>query len=109
MKNLALIIGVLVIMGITIISCDSPVVRGRQMYESYFEKTLKDPESFKVYSEKYKEGAPEGAIDWELDYGAKNSLGGMERENIKFSTFYGGQGIGHIFINGEWYDYQELK
>lgn len=101
------------IIGITALfcmsSCDDPVTRGRQMYESYFEKTLKDPESFKVYSEKYKESTPKGSIEWELDYGAKNPLGGMVRETVKFSTFYGGQGIGRIFINGESYDYQELK
>lgn len=101
------------LIGVTIIlcasSCDDPISRGRQMYKAYFQKTLKDPDSFKVYNEKYTKEDKEGNIKWELDYGAKNSLGGMVRESIVFSTFYGGQGIGRLFINGESYDYQELK
>lgn len=33
----------------------------------------------------------------------------MVRENVEFSTFYGGQGIGHLFINGDSFSYQELN
>ena len=101
-----------VLMGTTLLlfmnSCDDPVTRGRQMYKSYFQKTLKDPDSFKVYNEKYTEDK-NGTVEWKLDYGAKNSLGGMVRESVEFSTFYGGQGIGRLFINGESLSYQELK
>lgn len=52
-----------------LISCDDPITRGRQMYKSYFKKTLKDPDSFKVYSEKYiddKEGTVNGNWIMEL-------------------------------------------
>lgn len=106
-KILFTLIGVIIILCAS--SCDDSVSRGRQMYKAYFQKTLKDPKSFKVYSEKYIEKDKEGNVKWELDYGAKNSFGGMVRESIEFSTFYGGQGIGRLFINGESYDYQELK
>ena len=34
-------------------SCDEAVYKGRKVYKAYFDYTLKDPESFKVYSEKY--------------------------------------------------------
>lgn len=33
-------------------SCDEAVYKGRKVYKAYFDYTLKDPESFKVYSEK---------------------------------------------------------
>ena len=64
-------------------SCDEAVYKGRKVYKAYFDYTLKDPESFKVYSEKYtKDG--DFTVNWELDYGAKNSLGGMVREKATF-------------------------
>ena len=51
-------------------SCDEAVYKGRKVYKAYFDYTLKDPESFKVYSEKYtKDG--DFTVNWELDYGAK--------------------------------------
>ena len=31
-------------------SCDEAVYKGRKVYKAYFDYTLKDPESFKVYS-----------------------------------------------------------
>ncbi len=66
-------------------SCDEAVYKGRKVYKAYFDYTLKDPESFKVYSEKYtKDG--DFTVNWELDYGAKNSLGGMVREKATFTT-----------------------
>lgn len=98
----------MILFALLLTSCDDPVTRGRQMYKSYFKKILKDPDSFKVYSEKHTDDK-EGTVKWELDYGAKNSLGGMVRENVEFSTFYGGQGIGRLFINGDSFSYQELK
>lgn len=94
---------------ITLTGCDSPTYRGRQMYKSYFKKTLKDPESFKVYSEKYTEEDVGKTIIWTIDYGARNSYGGMVRKTETIKTFYGGQGIGSLFINGEHYSYRELK
>lgn len=66
-------------------SCDEAVYKGRKVYKAYFDYTLKDPESFKVYSEKYtKDG--DFTVNWELDYGSKNSLGGMVREKATFTT-----------------------
>lgn len=105
-KILLTLIGVAIILCTS--SCDDPVTRGRQMYKSYFKKTLKDPESFKVYDEKYTE-QDKYTVKWKLDYGAKNSLGGMVRKSIEFETFYGSQGLGRLFINGESFSYQELK
>ena len=70
-----------------LIACEpSSVDVGREAYEKYFKSTLKDPESFKVYSEKY-EVAPDGyKIKWKIDYGAKNGFGGMVREKAEFYT-----------------------
>ena len=84
-------------------SCDEAVYKGRKVYKAYFDYTLKDPESFKVYSEKYtKDG--DFTVNWELDYGAKNSLGGMVREKATFTT------VGtSIVIDGSSYRLDELK
>lgn len=85
-------------------SCDEAVYKGRKVYKAYFDYTLKDPESFKVYSEKYtKDG--DFTVNWELDYGAKNSLGGMVREKATFTTVVGTS----IFIDGSSYRLDELK
>lgn len=68
------------------------LLKGRRAYEEYFEKHLTDPESFKVYNEKYtKEG---GCITWELDFGARNPMGGMVRKSITFTTING-----ELFLN----------
>lgn len=87
-----------------LLSCeDSAVSSGRKLYEMYFEKTLKDPDSFKIYSEKYtKDG--EFTVEWELDYGAKNSFGAMVRETIEFTTT-----PNFILINGKSYKKSELQ
>lgn len=84
-------------------SCDEAVYKGRKTYKAYFNHILKDPGSFKVYKEEYtKDG--DFTINWELDYGAKNSMGGMVRENVSFTT------VGtSIFINGNHYKIEELK
>ena len=43
-------------------------------------------------------------MNWELDYGAKNSYGGMVREQVSFTT------IGNsIFIDGTSYDVRDFK
>lgn len=69
-------------------SCgQSDVYQGRKVYKAYFQKHLKDPESFKVYEEKY-EVLDEHTVRWTLDYGAKNSWGAMERETVTFETCF---------------------
>lgn len=102
MKKALLLILVATLQIITLSSCDEAVYKGRKVYKAYFDYILKDPKSFKVYNEKYtKEGA---TVNWELDYGAKNSLGGMVRKNVSFTT------IGTaIFIDGNHYKLDELK
>ena len=68
-------------------ACESSQVRqGRDTYKAYFRKYLKDPESFKVYKEEYKE--TDNGVEWTLDYGAKNSFGAMVRKTVHFSTVY---------------------
>lgn len=91
------------LLSIFLISCESSVSEGRSTYKAYFKHILKDPDSFKVYSETYtKDG--EYTVKWELDYGAKNSLGGMVREKVSFET------IGSsIHIDGSLYDIKDLK
>lgn len=67
-------------------SCgDEAVQSGRKAYQEHFREVLKDPESFTVYSESYtKEN--KYTVCWTLDYGARNSFGGMVRETVKFKT-----------------------
>lgn len=63
---------------------DINIIKGRRAYEKYFEKNLKDPESFRVYNEDYiKDG---GSIRWILDVGARNSFGGMVRKTVIINT-----------------------
>ena len=60
------------------------VWNGRKTYKTYFKKVLKDPESLKIYDEKYvRDGL---CIEWEIDYGARNEYGGMVRKTIKITT-----------------------
>lgn len=103
MKKALLLILVATLQIITLSSCDEAVYKGRKVYKAYFDYILKDPKSFKVYNEEYtKDG--DFAVNWELDYGAKNSLGGMVRENVSFTT------IGtEIFIDGNHYKLEDLK
>lgn len=88
---------------VVLCSCENKYVSsGRDLYELYFDKVLKDPSSFKVYSEEYTiDGA---SVKWSLDYGAKNSFGSMEREQIEFETL-----PGYIFIDGESYRKEDLE
>lgn len=83
-------------------SCENgEVSKGRRLYEMYFEKVLKDPQSFVVYKEKF-EIEDEVKVNWEIEYGARNGFGGMVREVVKFST------IDKVFlINGSWYELKE--
>lgn len=89
----------------SILSCNNEpkhVSEGRKFYELYFQKQLKDPESFKVYSEKYKNLG--NVIIWTLDYGAKNSLGGMIRETVEIRTYNN-----KLEIDGYEYTKDDLK
>lgn len=63
------------------------VTDGKRAWTKYFNKVLKDPESFKVYDEKYEE-LNENTVRWTLDYGAKNSFGAMTRRTVTFTTTY---------------------
>lgn len=68
-------------------SCEPSQVRGgRKIYKAYFKHVLKDPSSLVIYRESYTLGDDEYEVNWELDYGAKNSYGGMVRSSIKFTT-----------------------
>ena len=85
-------------------SCvDSAVSNGREIYQMYYKKFLKDPNSFVVYSEKYQKDG-EFAINWTIDYGAKNGYGAMTRKTENFKT------IGKtIFIDGTHYTMSDLQ
>lgn len=83
-------------------SCEPSAVRdGRYAYEAYFHEVLKDPASFVVYNEQYEVDSTGVRVLWTLDYGAKNSFGGMKREKIEFTT------IGKVlWANDRSYDYR---
>ena len=81
-----LLLSLLAIMSLALTSCeDSAVANGRKLYQKHFKEVLKDPESFTVYSEQFTK-VDEYTVSWTLDYGAKNSFGGMVRETAKFRT-----------------------
>lgn len=85
-------------------SCDPvPVRNGRSLYKQYYAKYLKDPSSFKIYKETFKQSS-DIEVNWTLDYGAKNEYGGMVRKTVSFRTL-GGSFI--EFSNGDhFYNYQ---
>ena len=66
-------------------SCEpSQVVGGRKVYKKYFNYILRDPASLQIHKETY---VLDGhGVVWEIDYSARNGLGGMTRETIKFTT-----------------------
>ena len=71
------------------------VSEGRELYRLYFQKTLLDPESLKIYSEKYDVDGDGIKVSWTIDYGAKNGYGAMDRETKEFTT------IGDVLFVGE--------
>lgn len=85
------------------------VKQGRKIYNKYFHHVLIDPDSFKVYSEKYtvKESKEynENWVEWSLDYGAKNGYGAMTRKDVKFETYKDMM----IKIDGEVYTSGDLR
>ncbi|MFK2681076.1 hypothetical protein ACIXT9_02130 [Bacteroides fragilis] len=95
---------VLVSLAFIFSSCEDESVReGRKLYKMYFDKVLKDPKSFIVYDEKYTVN-DEYTVNWVLDAGAKNSLGGMVRKTYDITT------VGEtIEVDGELYRKADLK
>ncbi len=90
---------------ISAISCSfeaKSVTEGRELYKLYFKKVLKDPESLKIYDEKYVNLGDN--VLWTIDYGAKNSLGGMVRETIKIETY-----TEIVVVDGHKYLVKDLK
>lgn len=94
----------LVLLAVLFSSCEDESVReGRKLYKMYFDKVLKDPKSFIVYDEKYTVN-DEYTVNWVLDAGAKNSLGGMVRQTYNITT------VGEtIEVDGELYEKEDLK
>ena len=86
MKVFKYILFLIVIVGATLFFTlyNPNIIKGRKAYEDYFRSVLKDPESFKVYNEEY--SADGGVVEWKLDYGARNSFGGMVRKQVEFTT-----------------------
>ena len=56
----------------------------------YFSKTLKDPSSLVIHNESYKIDESKKKVSRTVDYGAKNSFGGMERQTIHFESGFRG-------------------
>ncbi|MGQ1934983.1 hypothetical protein ACT4RV_03695 [Ornithobacterium rhinotracheale] len=84
MKKLFLLL-VIVSFGLSLTACNSDITNGRKSYMKYFEYTLKDPESLKIYNEKVdKKG--NHTYEFIVDYGAKNGYGGLTRETMRFVT-----------------------
>lgn len=78
---------VLLCLSLLILSCEPSAVReGRVAYKKYFKETLIDPESFKVYNEKYEIDTSGVKVIWTIDYGTKNRIGAMTRKEITLTT-----------------------
>lgn len=72
--------------GFSLMSCEPEnVTKGRKVYMEYFNSTLRDPESLKIYSEKVKK-IDDYQYIFIVDYGAKNGYGAMNRKTITFET-----------------------
>ena len=92
---------VLITLAILLCACEeSEVSNGRKTYKEYFQKTLKDPNSLIIYSEKYEKTIY--GITWTLDVGAKNSYGGMIRNTYIIET------IGRSSVISVKRDYKDL-
>lgn len=99
----------LLIFSVLLCACEPLQVRqGRKVYKAYFNHVLKDPKSLVIHSEEYTLGENQYDVMWEIDYGARNSYGGMVREHIEFTT------SGNFWIKidplygGESYDARKL-
>jgi hypothetical protein len=77
----------------------SLVTSGRKSYQEYFNKILKDPNSLQIYDEKYVVDEENKKVTWTIDYGAKNSFGGMVRKTITFETGFAGT---NLKVDGEY-------
>lgn len=78
------------------------VTDGRNVWKKYFHKVLTDPESMKIYEEKYVE-IDDHTVQWTLDYGARNGFGAMVRKTVTFKTTH------HIIdIDGQLIDVRDL-
>lgn len=73
------------------------VSEGRELYQLYFKKILRDPKSLKIYNEKYEVHNDGIKVRWTIDYGAKNGYGAMDRATEEFTT------IGDMLFVGEHY------
>lgn len=102
-KVLFYLIGLVI--AISAISCSFEaeiITEGRELYKLYFKKTLKDPESLKIYEEKYSNSGY--YVTWTINYGARNSMGGMTRETIKIETY-----TDKVVVDGHEYLVKDLK
>lgn len=97
MKQIILLLGIL--LSLVFQSCDSNIDKGRDVYKAYLKSILKDPNSLVIYNESYSVEDDGHTVKFTVDYGAKNSMGGMERKKENFTT------IGEeIYLNGKFYN-----
>lgn len=93
----------LLLAALTLCACQPrSVTEGKRAWTKYLKKVLKDPESLKIYSEEYEE-LNDHTVRWTIDYGAKNSYGGMDRKTIVVETTYA-----TLKINGNLIDTDDL-
>lgn len=88
-------------------ACDSEprsVVEGRELYQLYLQKMLRDPESLKIHSEQYDVDDGGVKVNWTIDYGANNGYGAMGRSTQEFTT------IGDIlFVDNHCFSKKQLQ
>lgn len=101
MKRIVLLLGIA--LSLIFQSCDNSIDKGRDVYKAYLMSVLKDPNSLVIYKESYITEDDGYTVKFTVDYGAKNSLGGMERRTEEFTTV-GGQ----LYLNGKFYNNKDF-
>ena len=99
------VIVVILVAAAFLAGCESKTIRQhRKLYMEYFKEILNDPNSLIVYEEKVLETGSVKTV-FEVDYGAKNRMGGMVRGKHVFEVMNG-----EIYkIDGEFYSIHMLN
>lgn len=66
--------------------CNTREQRAKDAVKTYLKKTLRDPESLKIYSIETQKKDNDVTYIVTVDYGAKNGFGGMERKTDQFTV-----------------------
>ena len=75
---------IIVFLFVVLISCNREETEAKEKLKTHIKSTLKDPNSFQVYSQEVEKEGHVFIIT--IDYGAKNGFGGMVRVTERYSV-----------------------